>query len=110
LAHSNLRACVPLAHNNHVSESLSFAYRSKALAICGRVFMCSQGETDMELQRRRTAMAMLATIIAASCLVLDRAEARTRQRDVQQWQGWQTSSPNHWNAEAFWAWRAGLLP
>jgi hypothetical protein len=62
----------------------------------------------MRLKRGRTvAMAVLAWI-AASGLITDPAEARSRQRH--QWQGWQASSPNHWNAEAFWAWRAGLLP
>ena len=63
----------------------------------------------MRLKCGRTiATVVLATIVAATCLIPDAAEARSRQRH--QWQGWQTSSPNHWNAAAFWAWRAGFLP
>ena len=63
----------------------------------------------MRFERKRTVlMVVLTTIVAAACLTPDPAEARGRRQH--QWQGWQTSSPNHWNAEAFWAWRAGLLP
>jgi len=64
----------------------------------------------MRLQRGRAVGAVVAAIVAAACLIPDPAEARGRQRDVHQWQGWQGSSPNDWNPAAFWAWRAGLLP
>jgi hypothetical protein len=64
----------------------------------------------MRLQRGRTMLAVVAALATAACFITDSAEARSRQRNVHQWQGWQTSAPNHWNAAAFWQWRAGLLP
>jgi hypothetical protein len=47
------------------------------------------GETLMKLQRARsTALGLLAAMVAATCLMPDSAEARTRQRKHQPWQGW----------------------
>lgn len=64
----------------------------------------------MKLQPGRAALVLVGAIVAAVCLIADPAEARARKRSTHQWQGWQTSSPNHWHPVAFWQWRAGLLP
>ena len=49
-------------------------------------------------------------LAAAACLITDPAEARSRQRNVHQWQGWQTSWPIPWNPAAFWQWRLAFSP